>query len=316
MKKKCNGCSEEKDISSFGINKATKDGFNRKCKSCINIKSRKTPLPKVFPTPKPGHKFCITCEVEKPLNLFIKDKRKKDGTRNRCQKCETLRRRKTPVPLIPKDGFKFCAKCREEKPLTEFNVRYISNIKKYKPFSYCKPCEHKVNNNKYEHNCEICGKKYKSGKRISKFCIKCHTKHNLIPNSPIIKGEIDLRGKNNPMYGIQRFGKENPNYKIEKTEEEREVGRLIEGYGVWRKHVYERDNYTCQCCGDDRGGNLTAHHLDGYSWCKEKRTDVENGITLCEKCHKQFHKEYGNFNNTKQQFVEYMYNHMLKNTLP
>jgi 5-methylcytosine-specific restriction endonuclease McrA len=28
----------------------------------------------------------------------------------------------------------------------------------------------------------------------------------------------------------------------------------------WRNEVYKRDNYTCQKCGDNTGGNLEAHH--------------------------------------------------------
>ncbi|WP_342045990.1 HNH endonuclease [Bacillus sp. OTU530] len=306
MQKICTQCKEKKEISAFCINKSRKDGYNSACKECINKKRRKTPLPKVFPTPKDGYKSCTDCEEEKPLDAFVKDKGKSDGVRNRCQKCENLKRRKTPIPPNPKDGYKFCAKCKEEKLLTEFNTRFLTNIRKYKPFSYCKPCEHKLNNNRYEHNCEICGKEYKSGKRDSKVCSECHTKHILLPNSPIVKGELDFSGENNPMFGVHRFGRENPNYNPNKTDEEREIGRLLEGYGTWREMVFKRDNYTCQCCGDNKGGNLHAHHLDGYNWCKEKRTDVNNGVTLCNDCHTKFHKIYGLGNNTKQQFLEFM----------
>ena len=74
----------------------------------------------------------------------------------------------------------------------------------------------------------------------------------------------------------------------------------------WRKEVYKRYNYTCQCCGDNTGGNLNAHHLDGYEWCIEKRIDIDNGITLCEKCHKEFHCLYGRKNNTYSEFQEFL----------
>lgn len=75
---------------------------------------------------------------------------------------------------------------------------------------------------------------------------------------------------------------------------------------VWRKSVYKRDNYSCIKCGDDRGGNLNAHHKDGYAWCVERRYDIDNGATLCETCHRNFHSAYGNKDNTEAQFNEWI----------
>lgn len=72
----------------------------------------------------------------------------------------------------------------------------------------------------------------------------------------------------------------------------------------WKKKVFKRDKYTCQCCGN-YGGKLNAHHLDGYNWCTTKRVDVANGITLCKKCHEEFHHIYGYGNNTREQYNEY-----------
>ena len=69
--------------------------------------------------------------------------------------------------------------------------------------------------------------------------------------------------------------------------------------------VLNRDSFTCQKC-HRRGGDLVAHHLDGYNWCVEKRREISNGITLCEKCHHHFHLQYGFGDNTKKQFDEFM----------
>lgn len=88
--------------------------------------------------------------------------------------------------------------------------------------------------------------------------------------------------------------------------QERANGRLVPDYHLWRKKVYERDGFTCQCCGDSRGGNLNAHHLDGYNWCISRRTDVSNGVTLCEDCHSDFHDVYGYGYNTEDQYFEWI----------
>ena len=62
---------------------------------------------------------------------------------------------------------------------------------------------------------------------------------------------------------------------------------------------------------EDKNGKkktyLNAHHLDGWDWNKIDRYNVDNGITLCEICHKDFHLMYGYGENTKEQFEEYMF---------
>jgi hypothetical protein len=73
----------------------------------------------------------------------------------------------------------------------------------------------------------------------------------------------------------------------------------------WRKNVFERDKYTCQCCSHV-GCELEAHHKDGYAWCVDKRTDIDNGATLCKKCHDNFHEKYGKGKNTKEQYDEFI----------
>lgn len=103
-------------------------------------------------------------------------------------------------------------------------------------------------------------------------------------------------------------GSNNHMWKHEKTDEERRLQRKYRGYLEWRKEVYKRDNYTCQKCDSSKSNYLNAHHKDGYHWCKERRLDVANGVTLCLECHASFHSIYGNKNNTEQQYLEWINN--------
>ncbi|WP_455793600.1 HNH endonuclease [Clostridium butyricum] len=100
-------------------------------------------------------------------------------------------------------------------------------------------------------------------------------------------------------------GEKHFNWNFDLTEEERNQKRKYSEYTEFVKKVLKRDNYTCKCC-DKHTNNAEVHHLDGYDWCKQKRTDETNGITLCKTCHKNFHTIYGYGNNTREQFEEWI----------
>ena len=117
------------------------------------------------------------------------------------------------------------------------------------------------------------------------------------------ENHVDMSGENHPMYG--RTGENSPTWNPNLTDEDRQHTRHYPEYNEWRSAVYERDNYTCQCCGKV-GGNLNAHHMESYSSNKELRTTVSNGVTLCEKCHKDFHHIYGRGDNTKEQLIAFL----------
>lgn len=92
----------------------------------------------------------------------------------------------------------------------------------------------------------------------------------------------------------------NPNF----TEKDRADRRSLPEIKEWLKAVLRQHNYTCNLCGK-RGGKLAAHHLNGYNWAIDQRTEVDNGVPLCPPCHKEFHDEYGLGNNTTEQYEEF-----------
>jgi len=76
-------------------------------------------------------------------------------------------------------------------------------------------------------------------------------------------------------------------------------------YTEWRNAVFQRDGYQCVVCGIN-DHDLHAHHLEGFTANKAMRFDPDNGVTLCQSHHKQFHATYGYGGNTKQQFDEWV----------
>lgn len=171
-----------------------------------------------------------------------------------------------------------CRKCNEHKRYTIDDVKEI-----FKDEGYI-----------------LLENEYSDSKTLMKFICN-HGHNNTISLNSFLKGTRcrdchfeNIRGENSPHW----------NHNL--TDDERVKNRKYPEYDEWRLSVYKRDNYTCQCCGDNTGGNLVAHHLDSHDWAKELRTDVNNGITLCKICHIDFHKLYGYGDNTKEQFEEYM----------
>jgi len=83
---------------------------------------------------------------------------------------------------------------------------------------------------------------------------------------------------------LQSTGEKHHNWKGG-TSRVYKTGYYSREYKQWRISVFERDGYRCQGC-DIVGGYLTAHHIKSFARYSELRYDINNGITLCEECHK------------------------------
>lgn len=119
--------------------------------------------------------------------------------------------------------------------------------------------------------CQLCGKQYNNPKDRGerKYCsLECARK--------------STRGRKAPWKNVITRER-NPNWKggvsrIYKT------GYYSQEYNNWRRTIFIRDEYTCQYCGD-KNVYVTAHHIKSFAHFPKLRFDLENGITLCEKCH-------------------------------
>jgi len=61
-------------------------------------------------------------------------------------------------------------------------------------------------------------------------------------------------------------------------------------YKIWRRAVFERDNFACVWCGDRQkeGHKVVIHadHIKPFAYFPELRFAIDNGRTLCISCHK------------------------------
>jgi 5-methylcytosine-specific restriction endonuclease McrA len=61
---------------------------------------------------------------------------------------------------------------------------------------------------------------------------------------------------------------------------------------MWAKAVKLRDSYMCRECGNTgKKRYMHAHHIKSYKEYPKLRYTIENGITLCLKCHVEKHPE-------------------------
>lgn len=117
-----------------------------------------------------------------------------------------------------------------------------------------------------------------------------------------IRRKISKSKKGKPLFNMR--GENHPRWNRENTSMNERIRRRIE-YKLWRKAVFARDNWTCQKC-EERGGKINVHHIYNFANAAELRISVENGITLCKKCHMEFHKIYGIKKTTKRKIEEFL----------
>lgn len=106
-----------------------------------------------------------------------------------------------------------------------------------------------------------------------------HTKEVAKKISDTLRAKITLGER----FGGNQIGEKNPSWKGGVSRAYKSGYYSIE-YKEWRKAVFERDGYACRICGHN--GFITAHHIKSFAHYPELRFELNNGMTLCEECHK------------------------------
>ena len=187
-----------------------------------------------------------------------------------------------PKHLLSNHGCPICGLKSNSKHRTKTNEEFIKEFNTKFPNSNIELLSEYTGVNDYINcKCMIDGHEWKV------------TAHNL------------LRGRNCPECHRRKFcGENNPRWNPELTNEDRETGRNYQEYKDWRETVFQRDEYTCQVTG--KKGRIVAHHIYSYDKHKNLRLDVNNGITVLEEIHLQFHSLYGYGNNDLEQWNEFL----------
>lgn len=152
------------------------------------------------------------------------------------------------------------------------------------------------------------GKRY--GKKVLWECLCNCGNIKLVLSYDLTKGKTKSCGCYSKEL-LHTTGTNHRNWNLDLTNEERIINRDFLAYKVWRKSVYERDNYLCRICKNSNNNKLNAHHINNYADFPKLRTELSNGITLCINCHKSFHKLFGQKKNTTDQFMEFQLLYLL-----
>lgn len=168
------------------------------------------------------------------------------------------------------------------KPVPEYVKDKIRNSllgRTYKPDRFCLVCGKNGVRKDRKFCSQACAGVYSRGK-ISQFKGKHHSPESIEKMKKTKLGRIPWNK------GVPNYKGRGENCHLWKggiTKKGQAIRSSLE-YKNWRNSVFERDDYTCKWCSI-RGGDLEAHHVKPFNKYPELIFDINNGITLCKKCH-------------------------------
>jgi 5-methylcytosine-specific restriction endonuclease McrA len=203
-----------------------------------------------------GQKWCYLCKAWRALQQFGSDRSQTDGHSSKCLECRRKRENKRPRGLFKQ---------------TETARAHIQEAWEQRRSAFVPPLKGKKHSEQTKEYMRG-PRQHGNGRQGIKHTPKTRAKISQITRDRALRGE------------------HSPSHKDGKVAERRGQ-RFSQGYKRWRYDVFLRDHFTCQECGDSRGGNLVAHHIKPFAEYPDLRFEVSNGLTLCEVCHAKKHKK-------------------------
>lgn len=201
---------------------------------------------------------------------------------------------------------RFCSmECRSEYSLVELNCEQCGNAFEVRKFNsdrqYCSTdCQYKsMEKENPTVICENCGDEYSvkpSEEDRTRFCSRKCAGAGITPDFD--KEEVTLtcawcneEFKTYPYregVAVTCSWECRAEYLSDEMRESDPDIRKTKEYRDWRNEVLSGHESCVECDNEQR---LYAHHIVPISECKEKATDVDNGVALCKDCHAEKHPE-------------------------
>jgi 5-methylcytosine-specific restriction endonuclease McrA len=148
--------------------------------------------------------------------------------------------------------------------------------------------------------CPICGDEF-NAQRAQKYCtVKCRGKAKELRKEPVLKMCLGC--------GIQfKPSGQNQKYHNEKCRKEKYYSHMVENvmkfrdktmFGGNRELALQRDGYKCTVCGGTK--QLGVHHKDRTGQTDNPNHEMDNLISLCNKCH--IHEHLGDLSKPRTAF--------------
>jgi len=267
-------------------------------------------------------KICSKCKRELSIEMFCKDKSRKDGLYCYCKDCKKENGKKyneNNRERRLKYGKEYYKNNKEKK--SEYGKKHYKENKEKRAEYY----KERSKNNKDKINAY--SKKYRNSNALyltyvnrltveedpisdenGYLLVRCtHCKKYFYPTNSKVKSRWEsltgiTSGENRlycsdackhscPLYGFDPHHQFQPGSKEWEEKQNKGPNRDPVLQADWRKMVLERDDYKCVKCGATE--NLTAHHVEGIHWNPLESVDIDIGITLCESCNRKAHSLEG-----------------------